>query len=180
MGVEWKREKSELVYRGRRVKLFCDSVKVGGRSVVREVVRLRGAAAALPLLDDGNILLIRQFRYPVSEELLEIPAGVVEEGETPEECIRRELVEETGYAARSMKRILSVYPSPGVVDEVIHIFVATGLYRAEAEEDLDEHISGVVRVDFDEALRMVEHGKIADAKTIIALLFFSVNRRAFK
>jgi len=175
--LEWKRRRSELLYEGRRVRLFCDTLLVGGREVLREVVRLRGAAAALPILDDGKVLLIRQFRYPALQELLEIPAGVVEEGETPEECIRRELVEETGYSATKITHLVSIHPSPGVLDENIHIFLATGLRKSETQEDEDEQITAKVSLGLDEALRMIRYGEITDAKTIIALLLFSMNRK---
>ena len=171
--MEWKTRRSEVVFDGKRVKVRRDVLlSPEGREVVREVVSLAKAAtaaAALTLKDDGRVVLVRQYRHPAGRELLEIPAGVVEPGETPEDCIARELVEETGYEAADIRPLLEFYPSPGIVSERIHVFIARALtHRGDAQEE-DEGIT-VVETEFEEALRMVRYGEITDAKTVIALL----------
>jgi len=165
--------KSEMVYKGVRVVVKRDEVEIGGRCVVREVVNLAGAsqaAAALPITQDRKAILVRQFRYPAGEDLIEIPAGVVEEGETPLECMKRELLEETGYIAEDWQELFAFFPSPGVVSERIHVFLAQGLVKKKAHPEEDEKIT-VLEVPFDEALRMVRYGEIYDAKTMTALLY---------
>jgi ADP-ribose pyrophosphatase len=174
--IEFVTRKSELLYKGKRVDLFRDEVLIDEKEFVREVVRLRPAAAALPILDDTSgeekIVMVQQFRYPVGREMLEIPAGVVEERETPQLCIKRELKEEIGYSAKTLKHLVTIYPSPGVIDELLHIFVARGLRKSSAEQDADENINDIVVVTLDDGLRMIKSGRITDAKTIIALLFY--------
>jgi len=165
--------KSETVYEGVRVVVRRDEVEIGGRQVVREVVSLAKAskaAAALAITQEKKVVLVKQFRYPTGEELIEIPAGVVEEGETPLECMKRELEEETGYTAREWEEMFAFYPSPGVVSERIHVFLAQSLVKKEAHPEENEKIT-VLEVPFDEALRMVRYGEIHDAKTMTALLF---------
>ena len=162
---------SSRIYSGRVVKLDVDRVRLpdGGESV-REVVRHAGAVVILPLFDDGRIVLVRQFRYPVEGELLECPAGTLESGEDPQLCAERELVEETGWRARRMEGLGSFYSSPGFTDEVLHSFIATGLNMAEggaAPED-DEFIEAV-ELPAEEAISMARQGEIRDAKTLATL-----------
>lgn len=165
--------KSETVYEGVRVVVRRDEVEIDGRHVVREVVGLTKAsraAAALPITDKGTVVLVKQFRYPAGEELIEIPAGVVEEGESPLECMKRELEEETGYTATQWEEMFSFYPSPGVVSERIHVFLARGLQKTHPHPEEEEKIV-VFEVPFEKALRMLRYGEIYDAKTMTALLF---------
>lgn len=134
-----------------------------------QVVRHPGGAAVLPLHDDGSVTLIKQLRPAVGEFLLELPAGRLSAGEDPQLAAGRELVEETGLKAANLVSLGCLHSSPGVFDEVIHLFLATGLYQGEAMPEAYEEIS-CVRMPFDEALQLAVLGCITDGKTIAALL----------
>ncbi len=160
-----------LIYGGRRVSLIKRFVRINEDVVVREVVRFGEAAAALPILNDGRAVLIKQFRAPVKGWVLEIPAGVVEPGETPEETIRRELIEEVGYEAGSIEELVTIHTSPGYSDEVLHIFLARNLRFVGSRPERYEVIEPVI-IDPEEALRRLMTSKVADSKTLIALLIY--------
>jgi ADP-ribose pyrophosphatase len=134
-----------------------------------QIVRHPGGAAILPLHDDGSITLIRQLRPAVDGFLLELPAGRLGAGEDPQLCAARELVEETGLVASSLTSLGMLHPSPGVFDEVIHLYLARGLSQGEAAPEAYEDID-CVRMPLMEALRMAADGRITDGKTIAALL----------
>ena len=135
-----------------------------------QVVRHPGGVGVLPLHDDGTVTLIRQLRPSVAKEILEIPAGRKNPGEDPAECGRRELTEETGLIADSFVSLGAFYSSPGVFDEMIHLYLATGLSQGVAEPEFYEEIE-TVRIPFGEALQMAENDNgIRDGKTIVALL----------
>ena len=134
-----------------------------------QIVRHPGGAAILPLHDDGSVTLIRQLRPAVDGFLLELPAGRLSKGEVPKLCAARELVEETGLGASSLVSLGILHPSPGVFDEVIHLFLATGLSQGEAAPEDYEDIA-CVRMPFEEALQLAADGGITDGKTIAALL----------
>jgi ADP-ribose pyrophosphatase len=168
---------SSRIYTGRVVTLDVDRVRLpaGGESV-REVVRHAGAVAILPVFDDGRVAFVRQFRYPVEAELLELPAGTLEPGEEPQACAERELVEEIGWRAGRLEELGSFYSTPGFTDELLHSFIATGLRTAEggvAPED-DEFIEVVV-LPTEEAVSMARRGEIRDAKTL-ATLFLAIQQ----
>lgn len=161
---------SRRVFEGRAVALRVDDVRLpNGRETKREVVEHKGAVAVVPLLPDGRVALIRQWRHAVGEELLEIPAGTLEPGEDPVECAHRELAEETGYKAGRLEPIASFYTSPGFTNERLHLFVATGLKRAETALEKDELIE-TVAVPWDEAVAMCTDGRIVDGKTLFGLV----------
>jgi len=134
-----------------------------------QIVRHPGGVGVLPLHDDGTVTLIRQLRPAVGGTLLEIPAGRLQPGEDPAACGCRELVEETGLSARELLSLGHFYPSPGVFDEVIHLFLGTGLSQGVAEPEQYEEIA-TVRMPIGEALRLAASGEILDGKTIAALL----------
>jgi ADP-ribose pyrophosphatase len=134
-----------------------------------QIVRHPGGVGVLPLHDDGTVTLIRQLRPAVGGTLLEIPAGRLQPGEDPAACGGRELVEETGLSARDLLPLGRFYPSPGVFDEVIHLFLGTGLSQGNAEPEQYEEIA-TVRMPIGEALRLAASGEILDGKTIAALL----------
>jgi ADP-ribose pyrophosphatase len=134
-----------------------------------QIVRHPGGAAILPLHDDGSITLIRQLRPAMDGFLLELPAGRLSPGEDPQLCAGRELAEETGLEASTLVSLGIVHPSPGVLDEVVHLFLATGLSQGVAAPEAYEEIS-CVRIPLDEALQMAADGGITDGKTIVALL----------
>ena len=140
-----------------------------GVEIVREVVRHPGGAGALPLLDDGRVVLVRQYRHPARRELLEIPAGRIEDGEGPEMCAAREIEQEIGLRAGRIEKLAEFYSTPGFCDEILHVYLATDLIPSSRSLDPDEFIE-VVHLPFADALKMAERGGIEDAKTFVALL----------
>jgi ADP-ribose pyrophosphatase len=166
-----KRLSHRVGYRGRLLTLEVDRVvEPGGIEVDREVVRHPGSSVVLPITADGDLVLVRQYRYAVGEFLWEAPAGHIDAGELPEEAARRELVEETGYYPGRLQKLLDFYPAPGFTDERMHLFRATELEKREPRPEEDENIE--VRVfDVKEARRMISAHEIRDAKTLVALSF---------
>jgi len=160
--------KSDSVYKGRILNLRVDQVEFDdGRSTVREVVEHRGAAAIVPLLED-KVVLVRQFRYAASSELLEVPAGTLEPGEDPETCARRELEEETGYKCNELHKILECFVALGYSTEKIHFYLAKKLEPSKMMTEQDERIHAEV-ILIAEAIEKIRNGEIRDAKTICAL-----------
>lgn len=137
----------------------------------REIVRHPGAVAVLPVVDDDHVCLIRNFRASVGRTLVEIPAGTLEPGEDPQAAAQRELAEETGYRAERMEPLLTFYLSPGILDERMHLFVATGLTLGPAAREPGEQIENLLTT-WDQALRLIEEGEIQDAKTIVGILAY--------
>jgi ADP-ribose pyrophosphatase len=161
---------SRRVFEGKVVNLRVDTVRVAnGREATREVVEHPGAVAMVPLLKDGSVVLVRQFRQPAGEVLLEIPAGTLQPGEEPEECARRELREEIGYEPGRLERMFSSYLAPGYSCEMLHVFLATELNPAEGNMDEDEMVKPEV-LPLEDAVKMISTGEIKDAKTICGLL----------
>jgi len=167
----------ETVYDGRIVKLGIETVRFpNGELGTLEVVRHPGASAVIPFLDpptdpDPRILLLRQYRYAAGGHIYEVPAGLPDSpDESWEACARRELMEETGHEAGGLTYLGRILTTPGFTDEVIHLFVATGLRAGDARRDADEFIE-LVPLPFSQAVRGVERGEIVDAKTVCALLF---------
>lgn len=140
-----------------------------------QIVRHPGGAAILPLHDDGTVTLIRQLRPAIDICMIEAPAGRLDPGEEPAACALRELAEETGLKARKIESLGVLHPSPGVFDEVIHLFLATGLSHTEAIPEEYEDIA-TVRLPLAEAVRMARDGRITDGKTI-AVLFRAEGRK---
>ena len=164
---------TRLIYEGRIVSLREDAVTLSdGRSALREVVEHGEVAAIVPIDADGNVILVRQYRLPAREALLEIPAGGVDEGESTEDAAQRELQEETGYRAVRLERLGGFYVSPGYCTEFIQVFLATDLVEDPIEGDPDEAIS-LQRMSLLEAVRLIETGEIKDGKSIIGLLLAS-------
>ena len=161
---------SQRIYKGRVVGLRVDTVQLPqGRVTQREIVEHGGAVAVVPLDTEMNVLLVRQYRKPVEQELLEVPAGGLEEGEDPETCARRELEEETGYTAGQMERLAYFFTTPGFCNEEMHAFLATVLAPGRAHPEADESIE-VVRVPLASVPEMIQRGEIRDAKSIVCLL----------
>ena len=168
---------SSVLYSGRAVKLRLDSVRLpNGRETSREIIEHPGSVGILPLLAGNRVLLIRQYRHAVGGTILEIPAGTMEPGETPKECARRELEEETGYTAKSLKFFFDCYAAPGYSMELMHVFLARGLKPTEQRPEEDEIIS-VKPVGSERAFRMIRSGQIRDAKTICALAYLRASAR---
>jgi ADP-ribose pyrophosphatase len=162
----------EVMYTGRKIRVAVDTTTApDGHPVRRDVVLHPGAVAILPVVDDGHVCLLRNQRPAVGETLLEIPAGTLEPGEAPPAAAVRELAEETGYQAAHWRKITEFFPSPGVLSERTHLFVAEGLTPGPARPEADEDLEPLV-VTWDQALRWVHDGTIRDAKTLVALLLW--------
>jgi ADP-ribose pyrophosphatase len=147
-----------------------------GRSHAREIIRHPGAVILLPVLDDGRVVLIRNFRASVEQHLIELPAGTLEHGEDPSDAAHRELAEETGYRAGKMELLTSFLSSPGILDERMHLYLATALDPGPTDLQAGEEIESLV-MPWEEAIAMARDGRIADAKTLIGLLFYECFRR---
>lgn len=161
---------SSYLYRGRIVNIRQDRVKIsGGQTAFREVVEHPGAVAVIAINENKEVVLVRQHRQPAGEVLLEIPAGKLEPGESPVDCARREMIEETGYDAEKYDQLTCFYPSPGFCDEIIYLFCAEKLKRAERETTDPEERVSAVHINLEKALEMIYSGEIKDGKTIIAL-----------
>ena len=157
------------IYSGRVVTLNIDTVTLpNGVTVELEVVRHPGAAAVVPLKDDGTVVLIRQFRHAAGGFIYEIPAGKLHPGEDPTACAARELEEEIGYRAGRFELLSSIFTAPGFTDEVIHIYKATGLTAGRQQLDRDEVLE-VIELPLSEAVRLIVAGTIRDAKSIVGL-----------
>ena len=168
--------RSRRVFEGRVVNLRVDRVRLpDGRETEREAVEHRGAAVIVPLTSAADVLLVRQFRYAAGESLLEVPAGTLEPGEAPLACAVRELAEEVGARAAHWEPLAVLYPSPGVMTEVMHLFLATGLTEGPVPGTPDEDLT-VERVPLRQAVEMVRRGEIRDAKSVAGLLLLARQR----
>ena len=177
---EEKTLSSKRIYEGRAVRLRVDTVKMpGGRETTREIVEHSDCVAIIALDDKENVLLVSQFRKAVEKELLEIPAGSIEPGEKLEECVRREMREETGFLPKKVERLGGFYSSPGFCTEYLHFFLATELISSPLQAEDSQSIK-LVRVPLSEVPDLIASGSICDAKSIAALLFFLEQRKSAK
>lgn len=142
-----------------------------GKPRTREVIRHPGAVVLLPLLDDQRVVMIDNLRHSVSETLLELPAGTIDGGETPEQTASRELTEETGFKATKLKLLHEFYSCPGICDERMYLFLATGLTAGKPDREATEQIENRI-LGRDEIVRLMERGEIRDAKTLVGLYAF--------
>lgn len=161
---------SEHIYKGRVVSLRVDSVELpSGRKTIREIVE-HGTCTAIVAIDSKqNVLLVKQYRKPVEMNLLEIPAGNVEQDEDPLDCARRELEEETGFSAKNWEKLGFFYTSPGFSTEAMYLYLATKLKPVKRTADYDEEIE-LVRVPLSKVTELIDSGEVCDAKSIAGLL----------
>ncbi|WP_088007912.1 NUDIX hydrolase [Indiicoccus explosivorum] len=169
---EEKTVRSERIYEGKIINLKVDDVTLpNGKETKRELVEHPGAVAVIALTDDRRIVMVEQYRKALERSIVEIPAGKLEPDEKPEICARRELEEETGYTAEKLSHVQSFSTSPGFADEVIHLYAAEGLSKtSEGATEEDEFVE-LIEVTFEEAEKMMEDGRIYDAKTAFAVLW---------
>jgi ADP-ribose pyrophosphatase len=161
---------TEKIFEGRRVSLRVDRVVLpSGRETTREIAGYPDSVGIVALDKDENVILVRQYRHAVGKNLLEIPAGGIEEGEEPSRSAMRELAEETGFTAESVEQIGGAYAAPGYSTEFLYLFLATGLKQGASNNDEDEDIE-VVPVPLKDIPQMIRSGELCDGKSIIGLL----------
>lgn len=166
---------SETVFHGKIFDVRIDQLSAGGREQRVDVVVHRGSFAILAEPAPGRVILVRQYRHATGRELWEIPAGKADQGEAPDAGARRELREETGFEAGSLERLWSLYPSPGICDEVLHIFYARDLRPGQQALDEDEAIE-VREFSIEEAIELQASGQRGDMKTLLALTWLQAHR----
>ena len=162
----------QTVYTGKRIRLEVHHLQTdSGKRIQKEVCIHPGAVVILPFLNDDTILLIRNHRYTIAQTLIELPAGGLEKNEDPMNGAGRELVEETGYVAGRLRRLVDFYSSPGILSEKMYTFAAYDLEKAAQRLEEDEEIE-VLPTPFNRAVRMIADGQIIDGKTIATLLAY--------
>ena len=170
MVLEEKTISSDRVYTGKVITLKVDTVEIPGQGYQkRELVEVGGAVGIVAITDDNKVVLVKQFRKPIEKPIFEIPAGKLEKNESPKECAERELKEETGYSAKNIKLIHKFFTSAGFSNEIMFVYLATGLTPGENNLDADEFLD-VYEIELEEAYNMVLKNDVEDAKTSIGLL----------
>ena len=168
--------KKEKLFKGKLFEINAYHMQVEHRKVRREIIEHPGAAAMLAFDEKGKVLLVKQHRFPHGY-ILEIPAGTLEKGEKPIDCAYREIIEETGYEAKKMTKLVSYFPSVGYNKEEINIFVASGTKKKfDLKLDNDEFIT-VVKMDIKKLVAMIKSGKIIDSKTICAVMIYAAKKK---
>lgn len=169
--IEEKYIASTRKYTGNIIDLDLVTVALpNGKIVTRDVVIHPGAAVVLPMTESGELYMVKQYRTPAGKALLEFPAGKLDAGEDPLNCAQRELLEETGLKAKEIRHLISFYTTPGFSNELLHLYVATGLTQGEAALDVDEFLS-VEKYPLEELMQRVFRKEIQDAKTIMGIFF---------
>ncbi len=173
MGSNNRSERTTYIYKGKRISLkIIDTILPNGKFAKKEIVEHPGAVVILPILENGKIVLLKQFRPSVKNWVYELPAGTLDKvGEDPKECALRELEEETGYRAEKIEALLKIYPSPGYCTEIIHVYVAKGLKRTVPKQEETEVIETLI-LSLADAIELIRKEDIADAKTLLALLYY--------
>ena len=169
MTFEEKTLKSEKIYEGAIINLRRDKVTVQGGTSYREIIEHNGGAVIAALTEDKKLVMVRQYRKPADKVMLEVPAGKIDPGEKPLDAAVRELKEETGYTAAKAEFLTQFYPSVGYSEEVLYLYLCTGLTPGETNFDENEAID-IEEVELDRLFKMVMSGEIDDAKTLIAIL----------
>lgn len=160
---------STRLFEGKIINLRRDEVLLpNGKTATREVVEHPGAVAVIPRTKEGNVILVRQFRHPIGKIILEVPAGKLDPDEKPEACALRELAEETGFFANRLRKLTSMYTTPGFTNEVIHVYLAEDLEESDKRPDEDEFITSEVYSP-EQIRQMIASGEICDAKSLVAL-----------
>ncbi len=162
---------SEKIYTGKILHIYKDEIKLpNNKTAVRELVKHIGASTILPVIE-GKIFFVKQYRHPLEECILELPAGTLERGEDPKICAIREIEEEIGYKANNMEFMFKTAIAPGYSSEIIYAYLATDLVKTSQNLDEDEFIE-IESYTLEESLQLIKDGKIIDGKTISALLYY--------
>lgn len=168
--MNFKIDRSEIIYRGKVFDLQVDEITYdSGNKGIREIALHDGGAVVLPLKDDGEIVMIRQFRYPFEKFLLELPAGKLDKGEDPFDCACRELEEETGYKSNDIIRLGSICTTPGFCSEILYLYLAKDLVAGKHNREEGETGMEVLEFPVEEVEMKIRSGEITDAKTICAM-----------
>jgi ADP-ribose pyrophosphatase len=171
-GMVMKSVRTRELFAGRIFTLSLDELVIADQRLAMECIKHPGGAAIVPVMPDGSVVMIEQYRYVVDSALLEIPAGRLEQDESPRACALRELEEETGYRAGRIEKLVDIFSAPAYCTEIISIFLATGLKAGQQHLDGDECIR-VVQLPMAEALNRVLTAGVSDAKTLVGLLMAS-------
>lgn len=164
--------KTEKLFHGRIFDLVIEDIEEQDGKIRKcELISGPGGGVIIPLFDNGDILLVRQYRYPHKKFVLEAPAGKLEPNEDPLDCAKRELIEETGYSAEKFVKLTAMYTTPGFCNEVLHIYLATGLNKSKHGQNLDdgEQSLTVETLPLTQAIEMIINGEIVDSKTIVGI-----------
>ncbi|MBK7632547.1 MAG: NUDIX hydrolase [Ignavibacteriales bacterium] len=168
--MNYKLLKSEIRYKGKVFDHQVDEIEYeSGNRGIREIAIHPGGAVVVPVKDDGKIILVKQFRYPLQKTLIELPAGKLDKGEDPLVCATRELEEETGYKAKVIKKLGEIYTAPGYCTEILHIYSAEGLIAGNHNREEGELEMEILEFSSNEIETMITKGEITDAKTIIGI-----------
>ncbi len=167
---------TQILHFGKVFDLKVDSLEYdSGNKGIREIAVHRGGSVVVPITNEGKIVFVKQFRYPLQKYLLELPAGKLDENEDPFVCAERELTEETGYKSSNIKPLGKIYTTPGFCTEQLHIYLATSLTLGEHDREEGEYGMTVIELTPKEAVRRIMFGDIVDAKTICGI-FYYLNR----
>ena len=162
---------SEKIYKGELLDVRKDKVSLPDNEIgYREWINHPGASCCVPILPDNKIILVKQYRYAIKDESIEIPAGKIDSNEDPKECANRELIEETGFKSNKLTLLTSIYPAIGFANEKIWIYLAENLEKSNSKTDNDEFIE-IISIDHNTAMKMIREGMIKDSKTIIAIMW---------
>jgi ADP-ribose pyrophosphatase len=172
--MNYKLLKSEIRYRGKVFDHQVDEIQYDSGNIgIREIAIHPGGAVVIPIKDDGKIILVKQFRYPLQKTLLELPAGKLDKGEDPSKCAVRELEEETGYKASEVKKLGQIYTAPGYCTEILHIYSAKGLKHGNHNREEGEQGMEILEYSIDDLKNMIKNGEITDAKTIVGIFYLT-------
>ncbi|GAA0296614.1 ADP-ribose pyrophosphatase [Gracilibacillus halotolerans] len=176
MSMNEKTLSTQKIFEGRVISVQVDDVELpNGKQSKRELVKHPGAVAIIPITSEGKIVMVKQFRKPLEKEIIEIPAGKLEEGELPEVTARRELEEETGYTTNKLEYIQSFYTSPGFADEILYVYMTNELKAMTEKASLDEdEFVELMEVKLEEAEQLIKEEKIHDAKTVFAVMYLKL------
>ncbi|MEJ5352709.1 MAG: NUDIX hydrolase [Melioribacteraceae bacterium] len=169
--------KSNIVFEGKVFSVKVDDIQYNGSGnlATRQVAVHPGGAVIVPVLNNGKIIFVKQYRYPHNEVILELPAGKLDKGENPLHCAIRELKEETGYISQNIVKLGKIYTTPGFCNEVLHIFLAKDLTEGNHEREEGEEGMELIELTIEEAEEKIRNGEIVDAKTICGITMLKLN-----
>lgn len=170
--MNYKLLKSQILYRGKVFDHQVDEIQYDSGNIgIREIAVHPGGAVVAPIKEDGKIILVKQFRYPLQKTLIELPAGKLDKNEDPLNCAVRELEEETGYKAKDFIKLGAIYTAPGYCTEILHIYKAIGLIEGNHNREEGEQGMELLELTQEEVVKMILSGEINDAKTIAGIFY---------